>query len=131
MPEPTMAVEPYLRTSRSEAKASKKGFIKMPKLDMPREFLSWETAGAVLALILLTRLHLMGELAPFGLAFWAVAGRGESRRMILYGAVMLMATVFEGGVFYPLELLLGMVTFTLLWFRLRKIHMPYVLVIGL
>ena len=74
---------------------------------MPRELLSWETAGAVFALILLTQLRLMGELKPFALAFWAAAGRNERRRMAVYGAVMLSAALLTEGVFYALELCLG------------------------
>ncbi|HZK25577.1 MAG TPA: SpoIIE family protein phosphatase [Oscillospiraceae bacterium] len=130
MSERTLAVEPYVRTSRAEGKISKKKFTWL-KLAMPHELLCWETVGAVSALVLLTQLQLMGELAPFALPFWAVASRNETRRMYLYGAVMLIAALLTEGVFYSVELLLGIVVYSLLWVRARKVSLPYVMVISI
>ncbi len=129
MSEKTLAVEPYVRRSSAEEKTSGKNY-KWLQWDMPRELLSWETAGAVFALILLTQLRLMGELKPFALAFWAAAGRNERRRMAVYGAVMLSAALLTEGVFYALELCLGSLAYYVISLRTEKGPQPKVAILA-
>ena len=76
MPERSSVIEPYLRVSRVE-RSPVKPIMRTRRFEFPAELVTWETVGALLALVLLARLSLMGELAPFGLAYWAVASRGE------------------------------------------------------
>lgn len=130
MPERTATIEPYLRVPRQENKFPKR-VVRLRRVRLPSEFLAWETACALFALVLLTRLHLMGEVAPFGLAFWAVSSRGEKRRMAVYGVAMFLAAAFTGNAVYTLSLAAGAALFWLLWFRLHKLRLPFVCVIGL
>ncbi|NLZ92874.1 MAG: SpoIIE family protein phosphatase [Firmicutes bacterium] len=123
------AIEPYVRTGSMRAKVSQRH--KLSRLHIPGELCTWDTIGAILALILLTRLRLMGELAPFGLAFWAVSSRGETRRMLLYGVIMLATSAIGRDWLYLGGLFLGSITFTLLRYHLRRFHLPYVVCIAL
>ncbi|NLZ38930.1 MAG: SpoIIE family protein phosphatase [Firmicutes bacterium] len=130
MPDHFTAVEPYVRTASTRSKASQRRH-KLSRLHIPGELRSCETVGAILALILLTRLRLMGELSPFGLTFWAVTSRGETRRMWLYGIIMIATASLGKDWLYSGGLLAGSITFILLRYRLHRIHLPYVICIAL
>jgi stage II sporulation protein E len=73
----------------------------------------------------------MGELAPFGLAFWAVASRGEYRRMALYSVVMALAAGVNGSVVYSAGLMLSAALFYLLYYRVHKLRIPVTVTVGL
>ena len=93
--------------------------------------LSRETAGSILAIILLARLRLLGQMAPFGLVLWAVAARDDIRRLTLYGLVLLAAVYPDGGITVALGQLAGMSVFFLLRFRVKRFRIPFVLLAGL
>ncbi|NLP36401.1 MAG: SpoIIE family protein phosphatase [Firmicutes bacterium] len=130
MQQRSMVVEPYIRTSRAETKPAHKTW-RLPDFAWPRELWSWETLGSVLAIILFARFRLMGELAPFGLAMWAVAVRDQTRRSIFYGVVLLLAAQSAGGSLYALGLFLGMAVFAVLRSQLRHLHLPLFLAVGI
>lgn len=80
-----------------------------------------DAIGVLLAQTVLTRLHLLGELAPFGLAFWAVAGKGESGRMAVFGVAAALAALSTGDSVYVLSLVLSMLVFSLLLERVTAL----------
>ena len=123
MPERSAVVEPYLRTGPTDTKPSAKK-ARIRRIDYPRELVTWETLGALIALVLLTHLRLMGELSPFGFAFWVVAGRGEYRRMTLYGLVMLTGALVAGGTFYAAGLAGSVAVFCAISYGVRRIRIP-------
>jgi len=129
VPERSSAIEPYLRVSRVDRSAVKPT-VRKRRFEFPAELETWETVGALLALVLLSRLNLMGELAPFGLAYWAVASRGEYRRMVLYGIFMTAAVVQAGELIAGVGLLLSAGIFCLLRYRLDKPRLPLTVAIG-
>lgn len=129
MPERSPAIEPYLRVSKVDAVAPG-ALARIRRPELPAELVTWETLAAIVALILLTRLRLMGELAPFGLAFWAVAARGEYRRMVLYAAVMAAAAAVGGSLTYATVLLLSAVLYYILYYRLDKPRLPLTVAVG-
>jgi stage II sporulation protein E len=129
MPERNSAVEPYLRVSRSQARPTGNAF-RARVIELPRELVSWETLGTVIALVLLTQLRLMDELSPFGLAFWAVSSRGQYRRMVLYGVVMVVAAVTMNDLTYAATLACSAILFYLLYYRISKFRLPFVLSVG-
>jgi stage II sporulation protein E len=129
MPDRQAVVEPYLRTGRSEPRTIRTAF-RARRLDFPAELVSWETLGAIVALILLTQLRLMGELAPFGLAFWAVSSRGQYRRMILYGAVMVGTAAASGNMPYAVSLAFSAVLYFLLADRFTGLRVPFAAAVG-
>ncbi|NLM53182.1 MAG: SpoIIE family protein phosphatase [Firmicutes bacterium] len=130
MQQRSMVVEPYIRTSRAEAKTLPKSW-KLPAIAWPRELWSWETLGSVVAIILLTRFRLIGELAPFGLVTWAVAARDQTRRFMLYGIALLLAAVSTGDSLYALGLFFGMAVFAVLRTQLRHLRLPLFLAVGI
>jgi len=129
VPERSSAIEPYLRVSRVE-RSPVKPIMRTRRFEFPAELATWETVGALLALVLLARLSLMGELAPFGLAYWAVASRGEYRRMLLYGVFMTAAVVQAGALIAGIGSLLSAVVFCLLFYRLDKPRLPLTVAVG-
>jgi len=129
VPERISAIEPYLRVSRVERRAVK-STVRTRRMEFPAELATWETAGALLALVLLARLNLMGELAPFGLAYWAVASRGEYRRMMLYGIIMTAAVVQARELIAGIGLVLSSAIFYLLHYRLDKPRLPLSVAVG-
>ncbi|MBS4023889.1 MAG: SpoIIE family protein phosphatase [Dethiobacter sp.] len=122
-------IEPYRRVSRQlgfKSGAGKKNF----SLRAAIRALDWSVLGFAVAVFLLTRLRLLGELSPFGLAFWVVCGRGELKRMAFYGAVALFAAVTMGSTGYVLGLLLSMAVFYLLLDRLPGFKVPLPILAG-
>jgi len=129
VPERSSVIEPYLRVSRVDRRVVKPA-VRTRRIEFPAELATWETAGALVALVLLSRLNLMGELAPFGLAYWAVASRGEYRRMALYGIFMTAAVVQTGELVAALGLVLSAAIFCLLLYRLDKPRLPLSVAVG-
>ncbi|MBS4031858.1 MAG: SpoIIE family protein phosphatase [Clostridiales bacterium] len=130
MPENSTAVQPYQRVYRQrESLAEKRS--KAHSIKIPTDLLSRESLGTVTALLLLTRLHLLGELAPFGFAFWAVAGRDEKRRMSLYGAVVMLSAATTGSPYYVGSLLISMMVYYLARNYQRMSWLPVVPLVGL
>lgn len=129
VPERSSVIEPYLRVSRVE-RSPVKPIMRTRRFEFPAELATWETVGALLALVLLARLSLMGELAPFGLAYWAVASRGEYRRMLLYGIFMTAAVMQAGALIDGVGLLLSAAIFCLLRYRLDKPRLPLTVAVG-
>ena len=130
MPEHSSVIKPYVRVKQSREKKDAR-VLRSRQLNFPTELITWETAGACVAIILLTNLRLMGELAPFGLAYWAVASRGDLRRMVLYGLMMLGAAFVSVGILFAASLFLGMLVFAGLRYKLSKPRLPLVLIIGI
>jgi stage II sporulation protein E len=130
MPENSTAVQPYQRVYRQREPLAKQK-RKVYSIKIPSELLSWESLGTVTALLLLTRLHLLGELAPFGLAFWAVAGRDEKRRMALYGVVVILSAATTWSPFYAGSLLISMTVYFLARNYPRISWLPVVPLTGL
>jgi len=125
-----MTVEPYIRAGRRGLQVQQKKLC-LPALALPRELISWETAGSLVAIILLTRLQLMGELAPFGLAVWAAATRDETRRLLVYGTVLLVTAAFGGGYYAFLGQAAGMAVFAVLRYYVRRVRLPFAVVVGI
>ncbi|NLM45549.1 MAG: SpoIIE family protein phosphatase [Firmicutes bacterium] len=130
MTEQTITVEPYIRTGRRGTQTPRKN-LRLPPLTVPRELVSWEAAGSLAAIVLLARLQLMGELAPFGLAIWAAAARDETRRLLAYGAMLLLTAAATGGYYACLGQAAGMVVFYVLRYYLRRVQLPFAVVVGL
>lgn len=128
MPERGTAVQPYLRMTHPESKGNtrKKNLFFLVGAGT---LFNRETLGNLVAVILLTRLRLMGELAPFGLAYWAVAGRGDMRRMVLLGTAALAAAGAAGHPAYVYSLAAAMLFLLLLDRHLARL--PYVVAIGM
>jgi stage II sporulation protein E len=129
LPERQAVIEPYLRVGRMDVRPVGTGF-RARRLEFPSELVSWETLGALAALIMLTQLRLMGELSPFGLAFWAVSSRGQSRRMFFYGAVMAAVPAAAGDMSYAFTLAGSALLFYLLMYRLPRIRLPFTVAVG-
>ncbi|MCW3489143.1 SpoIIE family protein phosphatase [Dethiobacter alkaliphilus] len=130
MPEHSSVIEPYVRVRQAREKKYAKA-LKMRRLNFPAGLISWETAGACAALVLLTNLRLMGELAPFGLAFWAVATRGERYRLLLYGLIALTAAFISGGIHFAAGMFLAMLVFGFLRYKLSRPRLPLIVIVGL
>ncbi|HHU29321.1 MAG: SpoIIE family protein phosphatase [Bacillota bacterium] len=130
MSERTAVIEPYLRIGQAVSEKRKKTW-RIPGIRLFGELLSRETAGSILAIILLARLRLLGQMAPFGLVLWAVAARDDIRRLTLYGLVLLAAVYPDGGITVALGQLAGMSVFFLLRFRVKRFRIPFVLLAGL
>ncbi len=112
-------VEPYRRVSSPPVRKSR-----IKSLYAALGWFNWSMLGFAVALFLLTRLRLLGELAPFGFAFWVVCCRSDLRKMVFYGAVAFMAAVSLGSSPYALGLLLSMAVFALLLDRLAGSKFP-------
>ncbi|MDW7649814.1 MAG: SpoIIE family protein phosphatase [Bacillota bacterium] len=130
MPERSSAIEPYLRIGGTDARAATRK-MRIRSIDFPGELFTWETLGAVVALALLTNLRLMGELSPFGFAFWVVAGRGEYRRTVLYSIVMLAAAMVTGGTLYMSGLALAAVIFWTITLGVQRVRIPLTILTGI
>lgn len=129
MADRSTAVEPYLRVSGMNGTRPRK--VIKPKIDYPRELLTWETLGSLVAIALLANLRLMGELSPFGLAFWAVSARGEYRRMALYGLVVLAITGFSAGLLFGVGMALSLAVFSLFTYRIVRVSVPLWVLTGM
>lgn len=129
MLERSTVIEPYRRINRHLIHIPRSS-KKVRYIHIPAELCNWETLGALTALFLLSRLHLLGELAPFGLAFWVVASRGETKRMTLYGMVAVFAAATVGDQTYVLSLLLSMMLFFLISDKLA-VRLPIPLITGM
>jgi stage II sporulation protein E len=80
---------------------------------------------------LLARLHLLGELAPFGFAFWVAAGKGKRGGMLLFGATATLAALSTGDSSYALSLALSMLLFSFLGQRKAASRLPLPVLAGL
>jgi stage II sporulation protein E len=83
------------------------------------------------AQVLLARLHLLGELAPFGFAFWVAAGKEERGRMVLFGTTAALAALSTGDGAYALSLVLAMLFFSFLRERRTASRLPLPILAGL
>jgi stage II sporulation protein E len=92
---------------------------------------SRETAGLLLVQTLLARLHLLEELAPFGFAFWVVAGKGQRGRMVLFGVTAVLAALSSGDAAYALSLIPAMLFFCFLRERRIAARLPLPVLAGL
>jgi len=129
-----VAVKPYHRVGRATQlsfrakKQRSRAFFRAIALftDAHREM-----AGLLVAQVLLARLHLLGELAPFGFAFWVAAGKGERGRMALLGAAAALAALSTGDGVYALSLVLSMLFFSFLRSRRAALSLPLPLLAGI
>ncbi len=126
MSENSTFAQPYQRVCRPEVSHQGKRMIKIPA-----ELLTWESLGAVTALFLLTRLQLLGELAPFGLAFWAASSRNDNRRMAVYGLIVILSAETVGSPFYGGSLLISMLVYFLARNYSRLSRLPAASLTGL
>jgi len=94
---------------------------------LPLEFIDIRLLMTVVALILLSRLQLFGELSPFGLAFWAAGSRGEPKRMAALGGILILMAVIAGNQVHALSLFSAMAIFWLFIRRLGrlKVGLPF------
>ena len=130
MPENSSAVQPYQRVYRQrEPLAKPRNRVRSVKI--PAELLTWEVMGTVIALALLTRLHLLGELAPFGFAFWAAVGQDEKRRLALLGVVVVLSAVTMGSLLYAGSLLISMTVYFMVRNYSRLAWLPVVPLTGM
>ena len=129
MADRSTAVEPYLRVSGINVTSPRR--VTKPRIDYPSELLTWVTLATVVAIALLTNLRLMGELAPFGVAFWAVSGRGEYRRMTLYGLVVMAVTAYAAGLLYGTGIALSLAVFSLFTFKIQRVRIPLSVLTGM
>lgn len=90
-----------------------------------------ETAGLLLAQVFLARLHLLGELAPFGFAFWVAAGKGKRAGAALFGAAATLAALSTGDGLYALHLVLSILFFSFLRQRQAASRLPLPVLAGL
>jgi stage II sporulation protein E len=123
-------IEPYRRIGRQHS-CKPEHEKKTRSLRSVIKSLDWSILGFAVALILLTRLRLLGELAPFGLSFWVVSSRGEFKNMTIYGTVALLAAASMGSAGYVLNLLLSMAVFYLLLDRLGGLKLPLSILAGM
>ena len=89
-----------------------------------------ETAALLLAQVLLARLHLLGELAPFGFAFWVAAGKDERGKMVLFGTTATLAALSTRDSAYALSLLLSILIFSFLRQRKAASRLPLPVLAG-
>lgn len=71
-------------------------------------YLGRQTMAVIFVLFWLVKLRLLGELSPFGMAFWVAAAEKEPEKKLLYAAGALAAAASTENLAYFLSLVLAM-----------------------